>query len=77
MDLIYASRGNWIYAIDIEKGRYWCESSINALKKRMTWATANRLGTFNEFHEFTIRIGPYRNRNLLKHLQLLHPERLI
>jgi hypothetical protein len=76
MNLIFASRGNWIYAIDFEKKHWWCETSIGALKKRMGWATPNKLGICN-YGEFTICKGPYKNRNLLKHLQLLHPEWLL
>ena len=76
MNLIFASRGNWLYALDFEKDRYWCETSIGALKHRMSWANPHILGTFN-YEEFTICKGPYRNRNLLKHLQLLHPEWLV
>jgi hypothetical protein len=76
MNLIFASRGNWIYAIDFEKKHWWCESSIIALKKRMSWAIPNKLGLCN-YEEYTICKGPYKNRNLLKHLQLLHPEWLI
>jgi hypothetical protein len=76
MNVIYASRGNWIYGIDFEKDHYWCETSIGALKNRMSWANPHNLRTFN-YEEFIICKGPYRNRNLLKHLQLLHPEWLL
>ena len=79
MNVIYASRGDWIYEFDFSNNIYYCETSLNALKKRKTWARPNVIKpkNFTILGKFTICKGPYRFRNLLKHLQLNYPELLI
>ena len=79
MELIYASRSNWVYEFDFSNNTYYCETSLNALKERKTWARPNAImsGDFTVLDQFTICKGPYRFRNLLKHLQLNYPELLI